>query len=66
MMACDGREHDLAEIYRHAGAASDAVVRWCVGCGAVVVDEDFDNRTIPGTYCAMRFPQMTYPNQRGN
>jgi hypothetical protein len=43
---------------------SIVVVRWCVDCGAVVVDEDYDNRTNPGVYGAMRFPRMTYPNQR--
>jgi hypothetical protein len=61
---CDGHDHMLIEIYRRHGAASDAVVRWCIDCGAVVVDEDSDNRTSPGQYGKMRFPRMTYPNQR--
>ncbi len=46
----------LQEIHRHYGAGSDAVVRWCNKCGAVVVDEDYDGRTHPGSYVAMRFP----------
>lgn len=47
----------LQTIYRREGAGSDAVVRWCPKCGAVVVDEDFDGRTHPGAYMSMRFPE---------
>jgi hypothetical protein len=65
-MTCDGQTHNLQEIYRRNGAASDAVVRWCSDCGAVVVDEDYDGRTNPGAYEEMRFPMMPYPNQRRN
>ena len=63
-MTCNGCTHSLVEIYRREGAASDAVVRWCQDCGCVVVDEDYDGRTNPGVYESMRFPSMTYPNQR--
>lgn len=49
----------LEEIYRHAGAASDAVVSWCPWCGAVVVDEEYDGRVNPGKYGRMRFPIVT-------
>lgn len=48
--------HPLVEVYRHHGAASDAVVRWCEICGSVTVDEDFDGRTNPGQYRAMTRP----------
>ena len=63
-MKCDGKTHNLVEIYRHSHAITDAVVRWCSDCGVVVVDEDIDNRTAPGNFMKMRFPTMTYPNQR--
>jgi hypothetical protein len=46
----------LIVIYRREGAASDQVVRWCGICGAVVVDEDYDGRTSPGSVMPMRFP----------
>jgi len=46
--------HELDEIYR---VEIDAVVRWCPICGAVVVDEDCDNRIAPGAIMKMRFPQ---------
>jgi hypothetical protein len=46
----------LREVYRHHKAGSDAVVRWCFRCGAVVVDEDYDGRTNIGTYMPMLFP----------
>ena len=59
-MACTKHGHEaLIEVYRHAGAASDAVTRWCGSCGSVVVDEDYDGRVNPGTYFAMRTPNST-------
>jgi hypothetical protein len=63
-MTCDGVHHNLLAIFIHYKAASEAVVRWCVDCGAVVIDEDSDNRTSPGRYMSMRFPTMNYPNQK--
>jgi hypothetical protein len=38
---------------------SEKVVRWCSVCGAIVVDADFDNRTNPGYYMGMKFPEIT-------
>jgi len=38
-------------------ADTDAVVRWCPKCGAVVVDEDLDGRTKPGALATIRFPR---------
>lgn len=40
----------------------EEVVRWCRICGAVVVDLDMDNRTHPGYYLKMRFPDTAYDN----
>ncbi len=48
--------NSLLALYRHGGAASDAVVRWCQRCGAVVIDEDYDGRLNPGAYMQMTFP----------
>lgn len=58
---CDGKKHNLVELYRH-GYAEDTVtvVRWCTECGAVVVDVDYDGRTSPGGVVPMRFPTMLY------
>ena len=37
----------------------EEVVRWCPKCGAVVVDMDYDNRTSPGYYREIDFPEIT-------
>lgn len=64
-MKCDGQRHNLEIIFVHRqNELGEAVVRWCSDCGCIVVDEDFDGRTSPGGYVKMRFPRMTYPNQR--
>lgn len=39
------------------GINEEKIVRWCPECGAIVVDHDIDDRTIPGYY-----KQLTYPN----
>jgi hypothetical protein len=61
---CNGTNHNLVEIYRD-GYADDinTVVRWCKDCGAVVVDSDYDGRTMPGHNSPMRFPNMLYKNK---
>lgn len=48
---------ELVVVSEEPGAASDKVVRWCPNCGAVVVDEDFEGRILPGRYTKMRFPK---------
>ena len=53
---CRNGNHSLTVILEDVGAASSKVVRWCSYCGAVVVDEDYDGRTIPGRFAKMRFP----------
>lgn len=35
------------------------VVRWCPECGAVVVDLDYDDRTNPGYYKKLQYPNIT-------
>ena len=37
----------------------EEVVRWCPKCGAIVVDMDFDNRTNPGYYKKIEYPEIT-------
>jgi len=54
-VVCPKGIHNLMEIWRDHGAGSDAVVRWCRNCGAVVVDEDYDGRTNAGAYREMEF-----------
>lgn len=41
------------------GYDTEEVVRWCPKCGAVVVDMDFDNRTNPGYYKRIEYPEIT-------
>jgi len=38
---------------------SESTVRWCKNCGAIVIDRDYDNRTIPGGVMKMEFPEIT-------
>jgi hypothetical protein len=56
-MCIGGKQHSLTEIYSESlGYGSEAVVRWCCECGAIVVDTDVDNRTLPGDVMKMRRP----------
>lgn len=58
---CRKGEHELQEIHRttiNCITDEDEVVRWCSICGAVVVDLDYDNRTIPGRVMKMRLPNV--------
>lgn len=53
------KNHVLIEILRKPLAAEhEVVVRWCTGCGAIVVDSEYDNRTKPGSLMKMRFPTV--------
>lgn len=36
-------------------------VRWCVKCGAVVVDRDIDGQPDPGAIVPLRRPQVSKP-----
>lgn len=37
---------------------TDAVVRWCPKCGAVVIDKEYDCR-LASYYVKMKFPEIT-------
>jgi hypothetical protein len=53
-------EDSLAVIYKdHISSGETHVVRWCVKCGAIVVDCDYDGRTLPGEVMSMHFPNLT-------
>lgn len=61
MNKCKSGKHNLIEIFRARGdifGDVDAVVRWCAYCGAVVIDEEFDNRLNPGSILKMQFPKI--------
>lgn len=34
------------------------IVRWCPECGSIVVDLDIDNRTYPGYYQKIIYPNI--------
>ena len=56
---CDGKNHDLIEIYwTYVGYGAYEVVRWCGDCGAVVIDTDVDGRILAGHVRNMRFPKI--------
>jgi hypothetical protein len=52
-------QHDLIEIYSECiDSQTEAVVRWCYNCGAIVVDADCDNRISPGYYRKIQIPEL--------
>ena len=54
---CDGSFHNLIKIVEYDVTTMDSkVVRWCMDCGAVVVDRDYDGRTNPAAIVKMKFP----------
>lgn len=53
---CDGKNHNLESIFRSKGVAEDAVINWCIDCGAVVGDGEYDGRIKPGAIFKMKFP----------
>ena len=60
MESCNGN-HSLVEILRRNHRLDEAqdVARWCSKCGAIVVDVDFDNRTMPGEIMKMVLPSCS-------
>ena len=60
IQSCLKGNHKLVVIYCAVGAYEiETVVRWCLVCGCVVVDEDYDGRTSPGAHTKMRSPQIS-------
>jgi len=59
MEECKKGNHPLIEINNFSiGYGGYEVVRWCPECGAVVVDIDVDNRTMPGRVMKMKWPKV--------
>ena len=60
-----GREDkcNLKVIATYHQPISEQVVRWCSHCGAVVIDEDYDGRTNPGSVRPMEFPTLAKKNE---
>jgi len=52
---CD--DECLEEISFDHTRNGDYVTRWCTKCGAIVIDLDYDGRTLPGEGMKMRFPE---------
>lgn len=50
--------HNLVVIYKYVYNYSDDVIRWCTACGSIVIDEDYDGRTKPGSIRKMRGPTL--------
>lgn len=60
LSSCKTGNHELTIIYRGRGnGACQEIVRWCVNCGSVVVDLDYDGRTNAGQIMKMRSPKIT-------
>ena len=54
---CHGR-HKLIEIVKKSyNRGEEHIVRWCIYCGAIVIDTDIDNRTLPGNIMEMCIPK---------
>ncbi len=57
---CRDGQHSLKAVYQALHTADTvAVVRWCIFCGGVVVDEEYDGRVQPGKIVEMQFPEVT-------
>ena len=57
---CEKGLHPLKVIHvQNKGYDTELVVRWCPKCGAIVVDMDYDNRTKPGYYQELSYPEIT-------
>jgi len=57
---CLQGQHTLIKIYEDGSDMSSNVVRWCEGCGAIVIDKDFDGRTNAGQVMKMKFPKISH------
>ena len=56
---CKTGKHDLASIFRTADPwGIETVVRWCVVCGCVVIDEEYDGRVSPGAHTKMQSAEI--------
>lgn len=50
--------HPLKTIYTDSDGFVDVVIRWCLECGAVVVDNDVDGRVYPGKVMPMKLSSL--------
>ena len=55
---CKRGNHALKEIYRAYGAFNDESIKWCIVCGAVVIDAELDDRVYPGKVRKMELPKV--------
>ena len=56
---CKSGDHDLKKIYEDGGDMESSVVRWCIDCGSITIDVDYDGRTKPGEIMKMRSPNIS-------
>ena len=57
---CIAGQHELTEIFRvYEDPTSEQVVRWCVNCGSITIDVDYDGRTQPGRVMRMISPRIS-------
>ncbi|OGN11951.1 MAG: hypothetical protein A3C69_02710 [Candidatus Yanofskybacteria bacterium RIFCSPHIGHO2_02_FULL_43_12] len=56
---CKNGKHTLVKIYESGGDMESDVVRWCIVCGSITVDTDYDDRTDPGAVLKMKSPLIT-------
>jgi hypothetical protein len=50
--------HPLKVIYTDSDGFADIVIRWCPECGAIVIDNDVDNRIYPGKVMPMKLSRL--------
>lgn len=60
LSGCKAGKHELIVIYEgRRNTLCEETVRWCVNCGSIVVDLDYDGRTNAGQIMKMRSPEIT-------
>jgi hypothetical protein len=58
--SCKAGNHRLVKIMEISqDPLSEQVVRWCVDCGSITIDVDYDGRTQPGRIMRMKSPNIS-------
>lgn len=63
---CNGVDHNYKEITESKTFDGHKICNWCVDCGSITVDLEFDNRTISGYYSDFKFAKNPFVDCPGH